>query len=220
MIGLNARLVLFNIPWVGVQQLPSGVFIAPLMFFIQDIVTEVYGYGKARQLTWIMALLILLSALYTRMVIYLPTTDTNTINQSFRDALDSQLKHVLSMLVGFFSGSILNDYCMAKLKIACQGRWLAMRCILSTMIGAAVFQIVASLIGWVGVFGFTKEWLYYVTFSFSYKIIFEIALLPFVYAISNFLKRKEHVDYYDYQTNFNPFIFFDKNEAENEKAVR
>jgi uncharacterized integral membrane protein (TIGR00697 family) len=111
---------------------------------------------------------------------------------------------LLASVVAFLAGEFLNSFVLAKLKLATRGRWLWLRTIASTLLGqvadtglfvgvlvlAGVFPAAAALATIVG------EWLS--------KVLYEVLATPVTYQVVNFLKRVEHEDYYDWNTNFNP----------------
>jgi hypothetical protein len=112
---------------------------------------------------------------------------------------------VVASLAAYFLGEFSNSFVLAKMKVLTEGRWLWARTISSTLVGQAVdttvFMIIATLLG---VFSSSILVSLIVT-NYIIKVGFEAALTPITYRVVNTLKRVENEDYYDRQTNFNPF---------------
>ena len=112
---------------------------------------------------------------------------------------------VLASLSGYWLGEFFNSFVLAKMKVLTNGRWLWSRTIGSTLVGEAidsvVFIAVASLFG-------VFPWRLFITLAFTnylFKVVIEALMTPLTYVVVNALKRAENEDYYDRETNFNPF---------------
>jgi uncharacterized integral membrane protein (TIGR00697 family) len=112
---------------------------------------------------------------------------------------------VLASLSGYWLGEFFNSFVLAKMKVLTNGRWLWSRTIGSTLVGEAidsvVFIAVASLFG-------VFPWSLFITLAFTnyfFKVVIEAMMTPLTYLVVNALKRAENEDYYDRETNFNPF---------------
>jgi hypothetical protein len=112
---------------------------------------------------------------------------------------------VVASLAAYFAGEFSNSFVLAKMKIATQGRWLWLRTIGSTLVGEGIDTITFVLIAVLfGVFPWEIA-LSLITANYIFKVGIEILFTPITYAIVGFLKRAEQEDYYDRETNFNPF---------------
>jgi uncharacterized integral membrane protein (TIGR00697 family) len=205
---LNLRLLPFTLPFSSYHiLLPSSVFLFPLTFFIQDVVTEVYGFAYCRQMVWLSIVGLTFFVGYSQLIIHLPTTATNPVNTAFYEALITLPRHFIALVSGLLLGSFINDFLMAKSKVMFYGRFLGFRSVFSTLVGEALMQMIGSTIGWLGTLKFTSEILPYIGFSYGYKVIFSVASVPLIYITCHLLKKSEGIDAYDIDTNFNLFRY-------------
>jgi len=109
-------------------------------------------------------------------------------------------------MVAYACGEFVNSFVLAKLKIWTEGRALWMRTIGSTIFGEAVDSAIFYPLAFYGTGIIPNEMLPQVMLAqFVTKTLVEVAFTPITYAIVGFLKRQEQEDYYDRDTNFNPF---------------
>jgi len=184
----------------------GGTIIFPLAYIFGDILTEVYGYARARRVIWIGFAMNLLMVVVFWIVSNLPPAfDEFAIAQSsaFNSILDVVPRIVLGSFVAYLFGEFLNSYILAKLKIRTNGKKLWARAIGSTVVGQFVDTTIFLLIAFAGVLPWNLLLIIWVS-NYIFKILTEIILLPVTYKVVGWLKRKETVDYYDKDTNFNP----------------
>lgn len=111
---------------------------------------------------------------------------------------------VFASIAAFFVGELSNSYVLAKMKIQTKGRFLWLRTIGSTVVGEGVDSAVFYPVAFYGVW--TDELLIQVMLgNYVIKVAWEAVITPLTYVVVNFLKRAEHEDYYDHETNFTPF---------------
>ena len=165
----------------------GGVFFIPIAFFLQDIVTEIYGYDNARMMLNLNILVFVIYVLILKIILVLPIDNTNISYESFFLVINTLPRHALSFVLSLYVGGRINNYVLSKMKLYFNQRFLAFRFISSTAIGEAFFQFIAVLISWYGSFN-TQDILFIVFFSYTYKIIFEILATPFNIWICNYLK--------------------------------
>ncbi|MBX7214292.1 MAG: queuosine precursor transporter [Thermoflexales bacterium] len=196
----------------------AGTLIFPLSYIFSDALTEVYGYSVSRRVTWIGFICLALVSVTILLVRALPGDPawlaTNALGdpaaadfgaQAFDKIFGLTWRIVLGSLAAFWCGSFLNDFVLARLKVRTQGRWLWMRTIGSTLLGEGVDTLVFALIAFWGVLP-TETLIALIVSNYLFKCGVEIALTPLTYLVVNGLKRAEHVDVYDRDTDFNPFI--------------
>ncbi len=185
----------------------GGTLLFPLAYIFGDVLTEVYGYKRSRRVIWTGFFLLFLATLTFSLVNALPSPtdpDSQAFAQAFSTLFGLTPRIVLGSLLAYFVGEFANAYVLAKLKIATQGRFLALRTIGSTLVGQLLDTGVFLLVAFLGVW--PKELLWTVFLSnYVFKVGVEALMTPFTYAVVGFLKRQEKEDYYDYQTDFNPF---------------
>ncbi len=188
----------------------AGTLMFPLSYIFGDILTEVYGYRRSRRVIWVgFAASTAMSASFW-VVQHLPG---EAMWQDYAgDAAYAAILGgvssggiIIASLAAYFLGEFSNSYILAKMKVAMDGRRLWMRTIGSTLIGQCIdtagFILIATLFG---VFPWEIFWTLIVT-NYIFKVAVEIVFTPVTYGIVGFLKRTEQEDYYDRDTNFNPF---------------
>ncbi|MBN2305272.1 MAG: queuosine precursor transporter [Anaerolineae bacterium] len=186
----------------------AGTLVFPVSYIFGDVLTEVYGYRRSRRVIWAGFGANALLALFVWITAVLPG-ESGWAGDVGQDAYDSVLGGIngliVASLIAYFLGEFSNSYVMARMKVWTGGRWLWSRTIGSTLVGQAVdttvFMLVATALG---VFS-TDILLSLIVTNYILKVGFEAALTPITYRIVNQLKRIEHEDYYDRDTDFNPF---------------
>jgi uncharacterized integral membrane protein (TIGR00697 family) len=192
-------------PWqAGPFVFPGGSILFPLSYIFGNVLTEVYGYARARQVIWTGFIASALMAFSYWTVIALPPAHFWTQGPAFNATLGQVPRIVVASLIAYLAGEFTNSFVLAKMKIWTEGRHLWTRTIGSTVAGQAVDTAVFMGLAFVGVWPFR-----YVVLAasslYSFKVIYEVLATPATYAVVNFLKRKECIDTYDVQTNFSPF---------------
>jgi len=191
-------------------QLGSLIFSAPILFFpvtyiIADILTEVYGYAKARSVLWMVIISSLIMAVLYAVVVYLPPAAGFDANAAFTRVLGQVPRIVFASLVAVFVGGILNDYILAKMKVWTKGKHLWARTIGSTIVGEGADTLLFFLIGFYGVIP-TGILISAMVTGWLLKVAIEVIMTPVTYKVVKKLKEVEGEDYYDTNTNFNPLI--------------
>jgi len=182
----------------------GGTLLFPLSYIFNDMLTEVYGYRQSRRVIWTgFAAAALMSVVFYLVGELRPAPDW-TAQDAYMAILGQTPRIVIASLIAYFAGEFSNSYTLAKMKVATQGRWLWMRTIGSTIVGEFVDTGLFVLIAFYGVL--PTSLLISVTVSnYIFKVGFEVLATPITYRVVNFLKKTEQEDYYDRQTNFNPF---------------
>jgi len=190
---------------LGPFDFDGGTLLFPLSYIFGDILTEVYGYARTRKVIWTGFAAALLMSLTFAAVAALPTSSgSEAFNEAFNLLLGLVPRIVLASLIAYFAGEFANSYTLAKLKLATNGQYLWMRAIGSTLVGQAVDTSLFVSIAFYGVPDAPP--LATITISnYVFKLAVEVVLLPLTYLVVNWLKRVEGIDYYDRDTNFNPF---------------
>src|SRR5512143_1941714 len=211
-IASSAKIVDLRFGVFGVKMaFDAGTILFPLSYIFGDILTEVYGYRRSRRVIWTGFFCLALSAFVFFLVGRLP--GEATWQQYAGDAAYAAILGgmssggiVLGSLAGYWSGEFTNSFILAKMKLLTNGHWLWTRTIGSTIFGemvdTAVFVAVASLFG-------VFPWSLFLTLTVTnywFKVGVEALMTPVTYLIVNALKKAESEDYYDRNTDFNPFI--------------
>lgn len=177
----------------------------PVTYILSDVLTEVYGYAKARSVIWTVLLCSVLAGVFYQLVVILPPASFFTANDSYVQIFGQVPRILVGGWIAVFAGEITNSYVLAKLKIACKGRWLWVRTISSTIVGQLVNTFAFYAIALSGVLPMNVL-LQSVVTGWLIKTAVEIIFTPFTYFVVGHLKRAEKEDYFDVDTNFNPLI--------------
>ncbi len=201
---LIASVAAFKIVQIGPVVFPAGLVIFPLSYIFDDILTEVYGYQYSRRIIWTGLGCIWLFCLVGNVTAMLPAAPFWSFQGAYALVMGSVPRLVLASSISYLCSEFLNSYLLAKLKIACAGKHYWFRLLVSTAAGGAVDTILFCSIAFLG----TLAWSHIIGLIFwqwLIKVIYEILVIPLTYVITNYLKKIEREDYYDCQTNFNPF---------------
>jgi len=199
----------FALPFVGATLVfGAGNIFFPISYIFDDVLTEVYGYARARRVIWAGFIAMLFATLMSVVVIGLPPTPTEPFNATLQPALQvvfgNTWRIVLASILGFWVGDFVNAYVLAKMKIWTRGRWLWTRTIGSTIVGEGVDSFIFYPIAFAGIWE-GQTVIRTIAFNWCFKVLVEVVLTPATYAVVGWLKRHEHEDYYDRDTNFTPF---------------
>jgi len=182
----------------------GGTLLFPLSYIFGDIMTEVYGYKKARNVIWLGFISALVMSLVFMVVGALPPAADWGNQAAYDSILGLTPRIVLASLFAYFCGSFSNSFILAKMKIITKGKLLWTRTIGSTVVGELVDSTLFILIAFWGVLPGTLLVTLIVS-NYIFKTIVEVLFTPLTYKVITFLKKKEQEDYYDTATNFNPF---------------
>jgi queuosine precursor transporter len=184
--------------------LDGGTLLFPLSYIFGDILTEVYGYKNSRKVIWLGFFMALLMSVVFIIVGKLPPASDWGNQASYDAILGLTPRIVLASLVAYFLGSFSNSFILAKMKIWTVGKMLWARTIGSTVVGELVDSSLFILIAFWGILP-NSVLVSLIISNYLFKTAVEVAFTPITYKVVAFLKRKEGEDYYDKDTNFNPF---------------
>ncbi len=211
-IASSAKIVDFGFPLLGVPMaFDAGTILFPISYIFGDILTEVYGYKRSRRVIWTGFLVLALSSATFWVIQRLPgeaTWQGYAGDAAYTAILGGMASGgiVLGSLAGFWGGEFTNSYVLAKMKVMTGGRHLWMRTIGSTLLGELVDSLVfVTLATLFGVFPWALFTTLVVT-NYLFKCAIEAAMTPVTYKVVAALKRAENEDFYDRETNFNPFV--------------
>jgi uncharacterized integral membrane protein (TIGR00697 family) len=212
-VASSAKIVDWGVSFLGIQlAFDAGTLLFPLSYIFGDVLTEVYGYRYGRRVIWSgFACSILMSATLW-LVGRLPGEafwQANVGQQAYQNILGgvSSGAIVIASLIAYWAGEFSNSFVMAKMKILTRGRWLWTRTIGSTLVGEGLDTLLfVSLATLLKVPGFVPQiWVSLVLTNYLFKVGIEAVMTPVTYQVVNRLKNAEMEDYYDYDTDFNPF---------------
>ncbi|MBI5037962.1 MAG: queuosine precursor transporter [Candidatus Kerfeldbacteria bacterium] len=206
---LISNIVSTKIVSFGSFTFDGGTLLFPLAYIFGDILTEVYGYTAARRVIWIGFTSAVLMSVMIMLIDWLPAAPDWPYQDAYHTILGLTPRIVLGSLTAYWAGEFLNSYVLAKMKIATHGRWLWARTIGSTIVGEGVDTALFILIAFWGVLP-TSLIVSVLISNYIFKVGVEVLMTPVTYTIVRFLKRRERIDVYDTNTNFNPFVITDR----------
>lgn len=181
------------------------VLFFPFSYLIADVLTEVYGYAQARSVIWLSVCCSLLAAVIARVSLEVPPAPFFQNDASYQLVFSAGPRVAIAGLIALFSGDICNSYVLAKIKIWSKGKHMWLRFIVSTIVGEGVNTLIFYSLVLFGTMS-NEHLVQGVLMGWLAKTLVEIVMLPITYPVVDKLKKTEGVDYYDYATNFNPFI--------------
>jgi len=203
-----AKIATVELPPIGAFAFGAGALFFPISYVFGDILTEVYGYARARRVIWAGFAGLGFASFMAAVVVALPPAPFWQHQAAYEVAFGSTWRIVAASMVAYFCGEFVNSFVLAKMKIATRGRWLWTRTIGSTIAGEAVDSALFYPLAFYGAGIIPDEKLPLVMVAqFVAKVGVEVVLTPVTYKIVAFLKRAEQEDYFDRSTDFNPFAF-------------
>jgi uncharacterized integral membrane protein (TIGR00697 family) len=185
--------------------LPAAILIFPISYIFGDVLTEVYGYRQARRVIWLgfFCNLITVAAIWLGQI--LPAASFWDGQAAYERILGYTPRLLGASFLAYLVGEFANSFVLAKMKVATQGRWLWTRTIGSTLVGQGLDSVVFMTLAFAGTIPLTGlanaivvQWLS--------KSAYEAIATPLTYGAVNFLKKKEGLDAFDYDTQFNPLL--------------
>ncbi len=189
---------------IGGVTFGAGVLFFPISYLFGDVLTEVYGYARARKVVWAGFAALGFASFMSWAILAFPPAPEWTHQAAYETVFGATPRIVLASLIAYFCGEFCNSYVLAKMKLLTGGRRLWGRTIGSTIVGEAVDSAVFYPLAFLGIW--PGDLLLRVMFSnYAIKVLWEAAMTPLTYRIVNALKRAEHEDFFDRTTNFTPF---------------
>lgn len=184
--------------------LTADLILFPLTYIFGDVLTEVYGFRRARLVIWTGFLCNLIMVLAFVTALALPHPDFWQGQDAFSTVLGTTPRIVLASLAAYFVGELSNSTVLSRLKVMTEGRWLWARTIGSTLVGQGVDTMVFMTIAFAGTMQ-PAVLIQMIWFQYLWKVSYEILATPLTYKVINWLKQKEQIDTYDYDISYNPF---------------
>ncbi|MGH8445978.1 MAG: queuosine precursor transporter [Solimonas sp.] len=205
-----------TLPFLGSVDFGAGNLFFPISYIFGDVLTEVYGYARARRAIWAGFGAMIFATVMSSIVVGMTPSPDEPWNHTLQPALEivfgNTWRIVAASMFAYWVGDFVNSYVMARMKIWTQGRMLWTRTIGSTVCGQAADSLLFYPIAFAGVWE-THSLIAVVIFNFAMKVGVEVVMTPLTYGIVNALKRAEGVDTYDTNTSFTPFSLRDEGEV-------
>ncbi len=204
-IGAGKRAEI-DVPLIGLWPFGAGILFFPVSYVIGDVLTEVYGYARARRCIWAGFAAMLFLAGMSWVVVQLPPAAGWTGQAAYESVFGQVPRIVLASMIAFWAGEFVNSIVLARMKVWTQGRHLWTRTIGSTVAGQGIDSLIFYPLAFYGAPDWPVAALSMVMLSqFVLKVGWEALLTPLTYAVIGFLKRREGIDVYDNRTDFTPF---------------
>ncbi|MFN2411747.1 MAG: queuosine precursor transporter [Pyrinomonadaceae bacterium] len=205
LIGVH-KVSYIDLPFYGQYIYGAGVLFFPISYLFGDILTEVYGYARSRRVVWTGFGALIFASLMSLAVISLPPSPTMPAEQqaAVNFIFGPTVRITIASLFAFWAGEFVNSFVLAKMKLLTDGKFLWSRTIGSTFAGEAVDSLIFYPLAFLGTWP-TDQVISVLIGNYFIKVLWEVLATPFTYIIVNYLKRAENEDYYDRDTDFNPF---------------
>jgi len=182
----------------------AGNFFFPLSYLFGDVLTEVYGYARSRKVVWAGFGALAFASFMSAVVVHLPPSPQWHGQEHLEAVFGSTWRTALASLIGYACGEFANSVTLAKMKVWSEGRHLWLRTIGSTVVGEAADTLVFYPLAFIGIWS-NSLLLTVMAGNYVIKVLWEVLATPITYRVVAFLKRREHEDYYDRDTDFTPF---------------
>jgi uncharacterized integral membrane protein (TIGR00697 family) len=189
---------------IGPMRISAAQILFPITYIFGDIFTEVYGYSASRRAIWYGFFASFLLVVISYIAVVIPPAPEFRDQAAFETIFRPVGRIVAASLLAYWCGEFANSFTLARLKLLTRGRYLWTRTIGSTVIGQAVDTTVVMFAAFYGTRPVSVI-VSLVVSGYVIKVVYETLMTPVTYAVVNWLKRAEGVDYFDYNTNFNPF---------------
>lgn len=203
---ITANIIAVKVISFGAVILPAAIVVFPLSYILGDILTEVYGYRWARRVIWLGFTCNLIFVIFIWVGQVLPPASFWKGQEAYETILGFTPRLLAASFCGYLAGEFVNSFVLAKMKILTRGRWLWTRTIGSTIVGEGLDTAIFITLAFIGTPSFAAIMILY---HWLVKTGIEAIATPLTYTVVNYLKRKEAIDTYDYETRFNPFLVSD-----------
>jgi len=200
---ITANIIAVKVIGLGPFILPAAIFVFPLSYIFGDVLTEVYGYQVARRVIWLGFACNLIFVIFAGVGQVLPPAPFWGDQEAYRSILGYAPRLLAASFCGYLAGEFANSFLLARMKMLTRGRWLWSRTIGSTVVGQGLDTSIFITLAFIGTPQFVPVMILY---HWLAKTAIEAVLTPATYAIVNWLKQREGIDSYDYETRFNPFL--------------
>ncbi|MFS0737660.1 queuosine precursor transporter [Sphingomonas sp. 1P06PA] len=195
-----------DLPLIGAWPFGAGILFFPIGYVIGDVLTEVYGYARARRCIWAGTTALLFMAFMAWVVVKLPPAEGWGGQPAYEQVFGQVPRIVFASILAFWAGEFANSYVLARMKLWTGGRMLWTRTIGSTIVGQGVDSLIFYPLAFWGAAGWTPELVLRVMVTqWALKVTWEALLTPVTYGVVGFLKRREGIDIFDADTDFTPF---------------
>lgn len=200
------KVAVIDLPLIGLWPFGAGILFFPIGYVLGDILTEVYGYARARRCIWAGTAALIFMAFMSWVVVALPPADSWGGQSAYEQVFGQVPRIVFASITAFWAGEFVNSYVLARMKLWTSGKHLWSRTIGSTVAGQAVDSLIFYPLAFWGAEGWSHDLVLKVLVTqWALKVSWEVILTPVTYIVVDFLKTREGVDVFDSGTDFTPF---------------
>jgi uncharacterized integral membrane protein (TIGR00697 family) len=201
-----AKAAQITLPLIGPVTFSAGVLFFPISYIFGDVLTEVYGYSRARRVIWAGFAALVFASIMAAVVVALPPAPTWENQRVYEIAYGNTWRIAGASMVAYFCGEFVNSYVLAKMKVRSEGRFMRTRFVASTVAGEAVDSSIFYPLAFYNSGIMPDELVMTLMISqFITKTLVEIVFLPVTTRVVTALKAAENEDYFDRDTDFSPF---------------
>lgn len=194
----------FTLPGYGPVIFGAGILFFPLGYVLGDVMTEVYGYARARRVVWVGFTASAFAAAMAWVVVHMPPAPGWDGQATLAAVFDPAPRIFFASILAFWAGEFANSFVLARMKVLTKGRHLWSRTIGSTVVGQGVDSLIFYPLAFLGVWE-TSRVLEVLVTNYLMKVLWEIALTPVTYRVVAWFKHAEGLDVFDTGTDFTPF---------------
>ncbi len=199
-----AKVSTLNLPLIGAVTFGTGILFFPLGYVLGDVLTEVYGYARARRVVWVGFAASVFAAGMSAFIVAMPPAEGWEGQEAIAQVFGQVPRIFAASIAAFWAGEFANAFVMARMKVWTEGRYLWTRTIGSTVVGQGVDTLIFYPLAFWGVWEPALIVTVMLT-NYILKVSWEVALTPVTYAVVNGMKRAEGLDVFDVDTDFTPF---------------
>src|SRR3954452_21167110 len=204
-VAICTNMLVLKVTRIGPFTFGGAVVFFPITYILGDVLTEVYGFRRARRVIWLSFGAQLYAAAMSWAVLAMPPApDALKIQQHYEAVFSATPRIFAASLLAFLVGDFVNSIILARRKVIDQGRAYWKRAILSTVAGQAADSLLFYPLAFAGTWSWPLIGTIMAT-HYTLKVAIEVLGVPLSYRVVVFLKRAEGVDHYDVATEFNPF---------------
>jgi queuosine precursor transporter len=199
--GKPAQLTL---PLLGTVTFGAGILFFPLGYVLGDVMTEVYGFARARRVVWVGFAASVFAAGMAFVVVSLPPSPDWQGQKALAEVFGQVPRIFLASILAFWAGEMANAFVLARMKVLTQGKHLWTRTIGSTVVGQGVDSLIFYPLAFLGVWE-TRLVVTVLVTNYLLKVLWEVVLTPVTYKVVAWFKTAEGLDVFDTKTDFTPF---------------
>lgn len=182
----------------------AGILFFPISYVLGDVLTEVYGYARARRVIWAGFAGLLFMAFMSWAVVSMPPAPGWGGQAAYEEVFGQVPRIVFASITAFWAGEFINSYVLARMKLWTKGRMLWTRTIGSTVVGQGVDSLIFHPVAFYGIWS-NDQLVTVMLTNWALKVAWEALLTPVTYVVVGTLKRREGMDLFDEDTDFTPF---------------